>query len=95
MVQVSSKVIVAKAGNIILAIDQHAADERVQLERLQERLCGHMQPLNDRAASAHAPCRDPIILSTAPLPEPVPVQLTWHQHAAAAQHQVGVLAVVL
>lgn len=41
--QVDSKAILAVCGTTLVAIDQHAADERVQLERLQAQLLDSSQ----------------------------------------------------
>ncbi len=39
--QVELKFIIIKAGGILCAVDQHAADERIALEKLENSLCNH------------------------------------------------------
>ena len=102
--QVSSKVIITKAGSVILAIDQHAADERVRLERLQRDLSEHMArgidvkpvipPASARSADAGAAAATghaaEQVLGRARTSAPVHVQLSWHQLATLARHRVRV-----
>jgi DNA mismatch repair ATPase MutL len=38
---VELKFIIIKAGGILCAVDQHAADERIALEKLENSLCNH------------------------------------------------------
>jgi len=46
--------VVAACGNILLAVDQHAADERVQLEALQQQLAAELLQQQQQVASASA-----------------------------------------
>lgn len=41
--QVELKFIIIKTGGILCAVDQHAADERIALEKLENSLCNHSQ----------------------------------------------------
>eukprot|EP00775_Hariotina_reticulata_P004629 gene4629-biopygen6383 len=54
MDQVDKKILVAACGNILLAVDQHAADERVQLEALQQQLSDELLHQQQQAALAAA-----------------------------------------
>lgn len=44
LLQVDSKLVAMRCGPALLAVDQHAADERVQLEALQQQLAAEIAP---------------------------------------------------
>lgn len=98
-VQVSENVIVLRHGEYLVAVDQHAADERVRLERLQASLAAslsgrfssnaHKVQQNGRQHTAKLvkEASNPTLGHKA-LPEAVQLHLTWHQHAVLAEHKV-------
>lgn len=54
--QADNKLLVVRCGSVLLAVDQHAADERVQLEALQQQLSQQMHvPAAAAAAGTHHP----------------------------------------
>jgi DNA mismatch repair ATPase MutL len=53
LLQVDSKMVVVCCGSVLLAVDQHAADERVQLEALQEQLAVQLQQQREQAQRTH------------------------------------------
>jgi MutL C terminal dimerisation domain len=91
-VQVANKLIITRSGNVLLAIDQHAADERIRLEQLQQQLLKHLhvvradQPGNSTALAQSAADSD--VLASVPVRPPQPAYLSWHQLAILMQHQV-------
>ena len=46
--QADTKLVVMRCGPVLLAVDQHAADERVQLEALQRQLQAQLQTLHQQ-----------------------------------------------
>lgn len=69
-VKVADSVIVVKHGDLVLAVDQHAADERIRLEQLQDTLkhaigmrCRrHSEPLRQPSNPSTVKWRRPIRL---------------------------------
>lgn len=88
--------LVAVCGSIVLLVDQHAADERVQLECLQDRLSAQLDAggvcttttVPPPAASAAAPL--PPLLLARQLWPPLQLQLPPDEAAALAQHSTAV-----
>lgn len=80
--QAATKFIVIMGGDTILAVDQHAADERVRLEALQGALADAIMA---KQTGSSAPER---VLSNTPLASPAHVFLSWEQHIVARQNQV-------
>jgi len=97
--QADNKLVVVRCGSVLLAVDQHAADERVQLEALQQQLA---QQLHTPAAATHPPSHSATeraktgaaghaasggLLKQQLLQRPQPLNLTLLEARALHQHQ--------
>lgn len=87
LLQVDSKLVAMRCGPTLLAVDQHAADERVQLEALQQQLAADMAP-----AAAGAGGSSVGLLSRQLLQPFQQLRLTLQEARALQQHQGAVEA---
>jgi hypothetical protein len=104
LLQVDGKMIVVRCGSVLLAVDQHAADERVQLEALQQQLAAQLQQQRQQAqqahpdpqqqqqaGTAHKQDHDALLLRQRVVPG-VALQLTMAESKALAQYRQQVEA---
>ena len=98
--QAFKKIVLVRSGSLLLAVDQHAADERIRLEALQQQLCN---ALNDVAAPLRS-CMPPAasarrrigevdpgcVLSSDGLGSPVGIHLTPEQRMRLSDANVAV-----
>lgn len=95
--QVANKLIVVRCGSVLLAIDQHAADERVQLEALQQQLALQLQqnqpaeqkPGNGTTLSSTMQPnskQEGLLLQQQPLQPPLKLQLGLSEVKAASMY---------
>jgi flagellar motor switch/type III secretory pathway protein FliN len=107
LLQVDNKMLVVRCGSVLLAVDQHAADERVQLEALQEQLAAQLQQQRQQAQQAHPDAAhqqqqqqagaaqkqyQDILLQRQRLVPGLALQLTIAESKALAQHEQQVKA---
>ncbi|KAF6251124.1 hypothetical protein COO60DRAFT_671380 [Scenedesmus sp. NREL 46B-D3] len=102
--QVDSKMVVVRCGSVLLAVDQHAADERVQLEALQEQLAVQLRQQREQAQQEHATQhshqqqaglaqqQDQLLLQRQRLVPGTALQLTMAESKALAQYKQQVEA---
>lgn len=83
--QAASKFIIIASSSAVLAVDQHAADERIRLEMLQQTLADAVATRMNAAALAHTE-----IVDSVALPATAHVMLSWTQLLAARQKQVHI-----
>lgn len=75
LVQAFSKLIIVEKEGRMYAIDQHAADERVRLERGQDAMCACLTARSQRASTCHPSTSRPATSWPAAAPDtPVPVR---------------------
>lgn len=79
--QANNKLVVIRCGSVLLAVDQHAADERVQLEALQQQLAQQMEA----AAQQQGPTAAAAAAAATDASGAVSVPLLRHQTLQTAQ----------
>lgn len=82
--QVDRKAIIARCGDVLVALDQHAADERVQLEALQGRL--QQAAAGGSLAAATAGDEMTMLLGSIVLRPPQPLPLSADERRALQTH---------
>lgn len=82
LAQVDNKMLVTRCSGVLLAVDQHAADERVQLEELQQQLEQQMQEAGAVGGSDGAP-----LLGVQLLSPPARMQLHLRELRGLLQYQ--------
>jgi hypothetical protein len=85
--QVDSKLVAVRCGPTLLAVDQHAADERVQLERLQQRLASQRQDAACAGATGAAGVAGEALLQRRVLAPAQAVSLSMQEVRALLLHQ--------
>lgn len=94
--QVANKVIVVRCGSVLLAVDQHAADERIQLESLQQQVTQQQQQQQATSAvnstgstanKASLPNTQQMLLQLQPLHPAQQMQLSMAEVRAVAMYQ--------
>lgn len=84
--QADSKLVVTRCGPVLLAVDQHAADERLQLEALQTRLAREQEQQQQQGEEA------PLLLQTRRLFPPHAVSVSMQEARALALYGEAVAA---
>ena len=88
--QMSNKVLIVRSGNGLLAVDQHAADERIQLELLQAGLEAGVREQQSPVPEPAAWRVRSAPLACCLLDKQQGSHLTWRQRVVAAQYKVRV-----
>lgn len=99
-IQAFQKILLVRSGSLLLAVDQHAADERIRLEALQNLLCDALNNVNSPLQSIMVPAapsrrqksspKQERVLSAQILSTPVGAQLTAGQAMKLSDAMVSV-----